>query len=76
MIVGWFPYPLLPLEERILVERGAHIDMIDSHKGYLIECSLGTMPYEKAQELRKNALEVIKQTAVESYLFFWCSSND
>ncbi|MBI2558315.1 hypothetical protein HYW20_03250 [Candidatus Woesearchaeota archaeon] len=71
MIIAWFPTPLLPIEERILCERGATIDEVVGQKGYLIQGSLGTLSYEKAQELKEYYLKQIKQNPKERCLAFY-----
>ena len=68
LVIGWFPEPLIPLEQRILVGKGALIDRIGGQSGYFTDASLGTIPYDRAQELKEKALDQIRQNPTQRYL--------
>ena len=68
LIIGWFPKPLLPIEEKVLLERGAKINTFGDNIGYLVEGYPRTLLYEKTQELKEHYLELIKRNPNERLL--------
>ncbi len=68
LVIGWFPEPLLGIEQKFLAYRGALPNKIRDQTGYLIGSSLGTIPYDDAQKLMQNALDEIKRNPAQRYL--------
>ncbi|MBW2995928.1 hypothetical protein KY332_01375 [Candidatus Woesearchaeota archaeon] len=72
LVIGWFPEPLVPLEQRFLADNvGGRQDIIAGQEGWYIEGSLGTLPYDTKKQLIKETLEEIRQNPHERYLNFW-----
>ncbi len=76
LIIGWFPEPLLPIEERVLADRGALSSKIEGQKGYHIVRSHGIISYDHAQDIKQKALESIKQNHQERYLVFFSNKGE
>ncbi|MBS3114463.1 hypothetical protein J4448_05160 [Candidatus Woesearchaeota archaeon] len=69
MVLGWVPKSLLtPIEQKALINHGFYPDQIGGQSGYFIDASLGTIPYCRAQGLKQNALDQIRQHPEQRYL--------